>query len=115
MRIKKSLSYLVFFIILLNIFGCNEDPVSSYLKVEEKINAQRPLSMIRIYSRVAGGNYYFSRGSDQRDGKIVDAYAESGYLIVITPHTTYSFSLSSATSIEIEKNKLFISYYYDAD
>ncbi len=107
MRIKRSLSYLVFFIILLNIFGCNEDPVSSYLTVEEKINTQRPLSRIVIYYAV--GRYYFSRGSDQ-DKKIVDAYAESGYLIVITPNTTYSFSLSLATSIKIEKNKLFIEY-----
>lgn len=106
MRIFKYLLLLIF------IAACDNSSVNPEYPIEDKINANRPFNRIVVHD--IGFTFEFLRNDPNSVESLSDAYAEDGYLVVITrigsEKKTYYFSLLSAKKVETYIGKIFITY-----
>jgi len=99
-------SLILVFITLLTLTSCEDDnPTQSPPTIEDQINAERPINFVFV-SNPSSGNWSFSKGGQN---ELNDAYAENGYLIVISASKHY-FNLSLAKEIMISKNYISVTY-----
>lgn len=108
-KIKKNnmkYSLILVFITLLTLTSCEDDnPTQSPITIEDQINAERPIKYVYV-NNPPSGNWSFSKGGQN---ELNDAYAEDGYLIVISVSKHY-FNLSLANEIMISKNYVSVTY-----
>jgi len=107
----KLLKKMLPFLIVLVFLGCNENPVGPDASVEERINGNRPFNEVVVYH--PDFTYVFSRHDQDAWKRIGDAFANDGYLVVITDELdkkTYYFNLISAKNLETRKGYITINY-----
>jgi len=108
----KLLKKMLPLLIVLFFLGCDKNPVEPDASVEERINGNRPFNEIIVYHPEF--TYVFSKYDEDAWKRISEAYAEDGYLIVITKDNfeekTYYFNLLSAKKLETFKGKINITY-----
>ena len=99
-------SLILVFITFLTLTSCEDDSsTQSPFTIEDQINAERPITSVYV-NNPSSGNWSFSKGGQN---ELNDAYAENGYLIVISASNHY-FSLSLAKEIMISKNSISVTY-----
>ncbi len=104
---SKIFFYLPILLLLLFSVACSDDPVSPGFSIEDKINSNKPFERISI-GIPDSPNYYFEKNGDGHN--IVNAYAENGFLVVVSTNKEYYFNLSTAKNIETRKNYVGIQY-----
>jgi hypothetical protein len=89
--------------------GCNKDDqvIQPILTIEDRINAERPMNTV-VVTNPSAGNWTFSQ-LPGTGNPLTDAYAERGYLIVVS-NSKHFFNLSLATEIIISANRVDVRY-----
>jgi hypothetical protein len=98
---NKTIVVLLLFLALL--MGCKKDDnsTSPQFTIESEINAARPYHFVFIINP-STGSWNFEKNGVSPNNPFSDAYAEDGFLIVVTNVGKMYFNLNLAKDIEIE-------------
>ena len=109
---NKTIKYLLSFLFVIILAGCGKDAVSPVYPIDEKVNENRPFKRIVVY-RMAS-TQIFTKYSDNPWERIYDAYAEDGFLIIVSGNgserTNHFFNLLSAQKLEMRRGEINITY-----
>ena len=90
-----SISFIVFFVVLLNSCKDKDSPVNPTFTIEDQINAAKPINTVTVRNYTSTGDQIgFNRGTANIN-TINDAYAISGYFVVKS-YKDFYFNLSTA-------------------
>ena len=101
----KTFNYLILILMLLSFISCDSDPTSPNLSIEDKINAQKPITSIFI-GKYGSTGYYFSSATRGFD----DAYAEDGFFVIKSGKEYLYYILATANEIKITEHHISIYY-----